>query len=372
MKQSKRDRGFTLVELLVVIAIIGILIALLLPAVQAAREAARRMQCTNNLKQFGIALHNYHDINNAFPSRCSYFNKCEFWGGFYTLFPFMEQGSAYDTIQAANHQSSTTQPDSSSIPLFGTLEVGTLCCPSDPNGLLITGPGDGWLSAGSTIGFSCADVVADNQMTNLQTTPGDNYYGLYTSSEFCNRALFGQNYWHAMSAVIDGTSNTIAASEIAATSSVQKVAGEYPSSIRGGTTLQANILTGDLKIDPAACLGMISPTDPGRITNPQRSFRGRNFCNGRIACTGFCTALPPNSPNCYRRDVTIWGFFSAGSYHSGGVNTAMVDGSVRFIADTIDCGSMNTQHALSYLVGPSPFGVWGALGSINGGESTTL
>ncbi len=96
-----KKRGFTLVELLVVIAIIGILIALLLPAVQAAREAARRMQCSNNLKQIGLAIHNYYSTNNAFPAACSSQNKnFGSWGFAWCvhIMPYAEQTSLYDEL----------------------------------------------------------------------------------------------------------------------------------------------------------------------------------------------------------------------------------------------------------------------------------
>lgn len=90
-------KGFTLVELLVVIAIIGILIALLLPAVQAAREAARRSQCTNNLKQLGLAIHNFHDVNNVFPiGQPDDDNDNYAWGAY--ILPYVEQKQMYDTL----------------------------------------------------------------------------------------------------------------------------------------------------------------------------------------------------------------------------------------------------------------------------------
>ena len=91
----KRTRGFTLVELLVVIAIIGILVGLLLPAVQAAREAARRMQCSNNLKQIGLALHNYHDANNKFPQGFTRFHS---WGWAVRILPYIEQSSLFNKL----------------------------------------------------------------------------------------------------------------------------------------------------------------------------------------------------------------------------------------------------------------------------------
>ena len=100
-ESSLGKKGFTLVELLVVIAIIGMLIALLLPAVQAAREAARRMQCSNHMKQWGLALHNHHDAHNKLPAGCSeFFYFVPLVGVTVHLLPYMEQQTVYDTLQA--------------------------------------------------------------------------------------------------------------------------------------------------------------------------------------------------------------------------------------------------------------------------------
>ena len=103
-KFCRGKKGFTLVELLVVIAIIGILVALLLPAVQAAREAARRMSCSNNLKQFGLALHNYHDVHKTFPYGTNphidpaWQTQCPKGSQLFKLMPFMEQDNIYDLV----------------------------------------------------------------------------------------------------------------------------------------------------------------------------------------------------------------------------------------------------------------------------------
>jgi prepilin-type N-terminal cleavage/methylation domain-containing protein len=104
MKLVQKRSGFTLVELLVVIAIIGILVGLLLPAVQAAREAARRMQCSNNMKQIGLAMHNYHDTHKSFPTFVIHNGQGDYWRGysaFTQMLPFIEQGNLSNSLAVA-------------------------------------------------------------------------------------------------------------------------------------------------------------------------------------------------------------------------------------------------------------------------------
>src|SRR3954451_2672849 len=127
MRETKR-RGFTLIELLVVIAIIGVLIALLLPAVQAAREAARRSQCTNNLKQIGIALHNYHDGTGSLPWGHGPFGWND-WSASVMLLPFIEQKQIYDAINF-NANISGANPGANENRTIQLMRLNVLLCPS--------------------------------------------------------------------------------------------------------------------------------------------------------------------------------------------------------------------------------------------------
>ncbi|MCL2744737.1 MAG: DUF1559 domain-containing protein [Planctomycetaceae bacterium] len=389
--------AFTLVELLVVIAIIGVLIALLLPAVQAAREAARRSTCTNHLKQLGLALHNYHDVQGAFPTGRggphaatvsttalgSMNNHDRCWGPWIFLAPYMELTSQYDLFTSwiaksdaavtqgqigktgyifpPWHYGTYNQADPDYRTLLGT-PIAVLKCPSDNFAKRI-------YATGAALSTSTASV---NAMRNYVYNRGDwlaqtgNTGGAHSGENnyvlSCGRTrgVFNSGLWRDFSACTDGTSNTLAFSELA-------VSGvPNATTIRGGAMLITGMNT---EINGALCLSTkdgvyLKAVAGATICNPEKGFlfEGRN--NG-----GFTTVLPPNSPTCFQGNTYGWGITTPDSYHSGGVNAANVDGSVRFISDTIAHGD---PAAYQQSTGASVYGVWGALGSVNGGESTTL
>ena len=366
---SFRKRGFTLVELLVVIAIIGILIGLLLPAVQAAREAPRRMQCTNNLKQIGLALQNYHDTNLYFPPiRTSPADPngglSAAWGdvSFYVaLYPFMEQSARYNVITAEGDRSHNFNGWVKAWRGSGAgkdlqAPIPGLGCPSDP---VATQPSHiNNMQHGSYPGC-LGDATASLSESGKNTRgffPGGMAIPYINNGMKCNK----------MSSIVDGTSNTIAVAESACgqTADTKKVKG-------------ANV---GFKGSPNGCLAKIDTNDRTIISTNNNKFwtevRGDCHGDGRNHVMGFNTVLPPNSPNCYFNvdgyPQHNGGYYSASSYHSGGINALRVDGSVGFVSDTIDCGSnLGTDYSNADPTGKSPFGVWGALGSVDGGESTT-
>src|SRR5258708_30049909 len=130
-------RGFTLVELLVVIAIIGVLVALLLPAVQAARESARRMQCQNNLKQMGLAMHTFHDTNQCLPP-CAQSNTANRWGWQVAILPFIEQSSLFQQLGAPDLTTTASMPFPAT-PIV-QMKIPTYRCPTDLTTQLTTNP----------------------------------------------------------------------------------------------------------------------------------------------------------------------------------------------------------------------------------------
>jgi prepilin-type N-terminal cleavage/methylation domain-containing protein/prepilin-type processing-associated H-X9-DG protein len=345
-------QGFTLVELLVVIAIIGILIALLLPAVQAAREAARRMQCSNNVKQLSLALHTYHDACKSFPAfRSGPQNnvagnnvyRCYSW--VIQLLPYIEQNARYEKIYA-NQKSPW---DSSEDAYKGVINAHT--CPSDGNATEPSYQGGG--AARISYVASLGDAIRG-------TTEGGTQ----------NRGFFGGfEKWNKFGSITDGTSNTIAFSE----SVVYK--STTGNDIKGNFAVEAGLgdVTTTSAVTRALCAAMKNANDPKTFPETSKAVteqaRGADW-RGTPAHVGFTTVLPPNSPTCSgtttpkQSNVIV----TATGNHTGGVNIGMGDGSVQFISDTVGTGNLADPDVVS---GRSNFGVWGALGSVDGGESQT-
>ena len=349
---SMRSRsGFTLVELLVVIAIIGILIALLLPAVQAAREAARRSQCTNNLKQLGIALHNYADTFKSFPPACGGTQYPSGWSAASTkpgsddgqlsawamMLPFYEQQALYNTIKAPydGWNAWGGHPLTANYIPWRT-KIPALMCPSDP---AVANKSDTGLAF-------CNYVLNWGDGMRLSTNP---------------RGLFGVRTGITFAQITDGTSNTLAFSEAAVYSAPMKLKGAF---VILDVRTQAPVLC----MGAVGANGMLVGTEPP----DHQDMRGKSWACGRLIDTGFNTILPPNGPSCgHSRYEDAEGPFPPSSYHPGGVVAAMADGAVRFISETIDTGDLS-QLEMAGKSGPSPFGIWGAIGSKDGGESKTL
>jgi len=367
-------RGFTLVELLVVIAIIGILIALLLPAVQAAREAARRMQCTNQMKQYGLALHNYLDVHKVFPAnRGNYKNGL--LGANVAVLPFLELIARYEWFAA--------QPGADPRPWTCAPEwagpISAFLCPSDGNSRTNNiDPALAWASENLRPGRTNLITCRGDSAMTCSEFGAESYHDadtddwkLRNSPYVITRAPFGFRTC-GPEGFTDGLSNTVGISECVVADSVGS------QMVKGGVSNQpvhAHWVT------PAECLARTDPANPKRLAGTaadvwDEPFRGGFWSDGRASYTGFITSYPPNSPNCGAGNP---GYFAAQSFHTGGVNVGMMDGSCFFISDTINCEGRNVRLITELSNGyadspnrPSPHGVWGALGTKNCGESVTL
>ncbi|GAB6185476.1 DUF1559 family PulG-like putative transporter [Thermopirellula anaerolimosa] len=366
-------RGFTLVELLVVIAIIGILIALLLPAVQAAREAARRSQCTNNLKQLGLALHNYHDVNNMMPFICggtggdtltggtwttsfgTYNNWCTTCtsayrlSGFVVLLPYMEQKPIYDKFASRNF-SPGGWVDVAGSGVYD--KIPGFFCPSDGTAQTYARPGRNYM-------MSMGDWTMQHHDAERQVRNPRGPFGTFRSARRPGE-LFN------FAAVTDGLSNTAAFSE--------RIVGQNVADVKGGFAQSAYVMPGStglpgmLSIVPLDC--KTTPISGKRYVTPGGGdVTGRYWSDGSMVASGFNTILPPNSSSCTASGTASQEsriLAPPTSNHPGGANVAMLDGSVRFVSETIDTGNLSLGLVDS---GMSNYGVWGALGSRAGGES---
>jgi type II secretory pathway pseudopilin PulG len=362
-----------------VIAIIGVLIALLLPAVQAAREAARRMQCTNKLKQLSLACHTYHDTYNAFVSATGNVinpvanGNTDRWSGWVFLLPFVEQTTLYARYTSETAGSPSVQAGDSAAPTGlptsnpRTVAIDALLCPSDGNSQIKT----------------ARDVARTNYRMCLGDSPVS--FGSSTASDgavaYMNiawmRGCFGYRTWFNISSISDGTSNTALFSE--------RVVGKaHPGElqIKGGVLNNFNVGSPWDGNNQAASVKYRSQCINSRTGNQYKNpltgishpndywgFCGWNYTDGHFIHSIFSTVISPNGPACVHRTNRDIGILTPTSNHSGGVIVGLADGSVKFISETIDIGTIDAANRDS---GVSNYGVWGALGSRNSGESTAI
>jgi prepilin-type N-terminal cleavage/methylation domain-containing protein len=332
-KLRSRKCGFTLIELLVVIAIIAILIALLLPAVQQAREAARRTECKNKLKQLGLALHNYHDVHRTFPGNevgCvrdipSATNNCwEGWSGLAMILPYIDQAPLYNLANFNHYWDETSAPAANNRVVNRTF-LPAFACPSDPWGrkyAVSSAPTSYALSAG----------------------PGANW--AMTSQH--NPGMFTRESSVRIRDILDGTTNTILAAEV----QVGRDDGDTTHmSYRNSNAGDLNTATGTsnarrfsaspanlaaIKAYHTACAAGVSAS-----VNGEDDRAGRWWASGAVfRGPWFNTLMPPNTPvNCDNDiSVTDMRLKSSSSYHTGGVQVVLADGSVRFASENIDHG----------------------------------
>jgi prepilin-type N-terminal cleavage/methylation domain-containing protein/prepilin-type processing-associated H-X9-DG protein len=331
--------AFTLVELLVVIAIVGVLVALLLPAVQSARESARRTQCVNNLKQIALGVQNYADTKRSYPpSFCQSRDlaiKSGGWSALARILPYLEEGSLFQFIDFNVSYNNTFMPDGSRLAIT---RIAPYICPSEANDVLHVS------SSGSP------DTYPANYVFNMGPwriyNPLDNTPG---------QGVFHPNARFQPAHILDGLSKTLMASEAKMYTSI------YSSSATAAT----------LAVPPDAptLCAIADPPTSGIGPDLQKNTGHCEWTDGKCTHAGFTTAFVPNTAvtcayngQAYDVDlvssregksppVIINGALTARSYHSGMVNAAMMDGSVHAIADTID---LTIWRALSTRNGAEP------------------
>ncbi len=381
MKNNFR-RGFTLVELLVVIAIIGVMVGLLLPAVQAAREAARRMQCSNNLKQIGLATLNYESAYKVFPpgrmapdysvggvvqaSYTSYPTTLPLgaWTGFRSvhtfILPFMEQNNIYDLIDFGVPTSVRMTTGGGVTPVNANYRAyanaaALFICPSCPNtGVIITENNYRYNFGGSTPFGGAEGSTTNNNITAISPAGfSSRGNGAFTIGNPLRAADF-----------IDGMSNTVFFSE-RTKGSGRNLSAEPPN--RADVTNMSSRPQGlvDADVMFAACQAQVPSVSGFNFNSMGRWLPGSDFSNGWpfgfYSATMYNHVAPPNwrAIDCGTRSAIAdapgeHAIISARSQHTGGVNASMGDGSVRFVTESID------------LL------IWRAVGTRAGGEVAQL
>ena len=364
--------GFTLVELLVVIAIIGTLVGLLLPAVQTAREAARRTSCGNAIRQVALAVHGHisakkvlppngynQEMQAASPSNAE-MQRISF---IVPILPYMEEATLYDSTIAMLKQDTNYRPWSNNTNAPFTTQIGTLLCPSEVIRKQPQASNKGLTS------YHCNRGDIWNEW-NYQETRGP--FGIGTTGGRTGSAPYtfqGADNTITPSAIKDGTSKTIMLGEV--------TIGARDVNAKSGFARTSGLSAGS---PPSACLALVDSEGKYSASAFETNdwLAGTRWGDAHNAYTAFFTAAAPNTPRCGNTGES-WACLPASSYHPGGVQVAMCDASTRFVSDQIDAGNptVGQTQTGSTAFGTSPQhyrgksirGVWGALGTKDAGDA---
>ena len=384
-----RYRGFTLVELLVVIAIIGILVGLLLPAVQAAREAARRMSCSNNFKQIGLAIHNYHSAYKQLPTHgagttgnmpsdpvgrisrqgsVDEFNHSRL-SMLVGILPFVEQQAVWEQISNPSTEGGTWNamgptPDHIEYEPWAT-DIPTFRCPSDP--------GRGLPALGRTNYGACmGDSTWFSQLLRHADSTSDSIHAEHDRS--AKRGFFAMFNQARFRDVLDGLSNTVAMGEMITYLGDNDTRGGATESGGSGTDLGGNDDSArTIRDNPSHCQPFADPERPRFWSVPiQRpdDARGYRWASACPMYSGTFTILPPNRETCGRENaLATANNATMSSQHQGGCHILMGDGAVVFVTDSIEAGNSSAPSVWRGGTGDnapgsmSPYGLWGSLGT---------
>ncbi len=405
-KNEQNPSGITLVELLVVLAVVGVMAALLLPAVQVAREATRKVSCINNLRQLGLGLHHYHGVHRQLPTQLTGTgNDLRGPDRFYLasdrtanqslsflvgLTPFIEQQALWEQISHPNSvdlfhpgvprsppwpamgPTVTAETQQNELPRTSVFndgyppwmtEIPTFRCPSDPGtGLPAMGRSNYAACLGDANRFHDAGPLSS--FLRFDSTRA-------LEIRVSGRGVFVPRSKATLRGITDGLSYTIMVGEIASDLGDRNVS----------TRPNEDVGTVEVQDRPTACRNDVDPERPSfwkasaKLLSRQNEGRGFRWANGNGPFTSFNTILPPGSELCVRFGPTGLGILPPSSRHPGGVHCLMSDGAIAFISESIEAGRSEQGtvrmggSADRAAAAESPYGLWGAMGTKDARET---
>lgn len=385
--RNHRKLGITKVEIVVVILVIGILLVIFMPAPRLAREAARRMQCSNYIRQVSLACANYESAHKRLPagwggpaqlvatthfpiyiadeSKTLKLAPIGRWSAQVAILPYLEDDVIYRQVTKGFSNTSTGVEYKGSMAPWNMdnggftpwrTELPVLRCPSDPG----------------RVDPVLARFPEGGGRTNYAFCYGDTgVNGTNGQHQQANRGVFQGRYCRRLDDIKDGVSNTVMLGEIGTSPSKTLARGQGKIRIHGGVLTQLPAI----EVSPQSCRLSVRGDKYTQANEANvEHWRGMRWADGAMAYSGFNTILQPNSPSCTgSNNEWEWGYYSLTSYHGSGADVAFVDGSVHYIANSIDTRGNPDRPAPIGNNGPrsdepSPYGVWGAMGSIDGAE----